>query len=125
RAVGTLLRLDDDRERGADGLAKLAGDAALLAVRIAAQRVQATEARRRWRLFFRVPDRDLAREHVAPGQREPLEQLLQEQAAEKVLDRFHGSERSLGGRACARTGNLLQRRRIPLSRARRRSPDVP
>src|SRR5262245_20894867 len=37
-AVGAWLGLDRDRERRADRLAKLAGDAPLLAVRIAAQR---------------------------------------------------------------------------------------
>src|SRR4029079_8266968 len=45
RAVGALLGLDVDRERRAHRLAQLARDAALLAVRIAAQRVQAAEAR--------------------------------------------------------------------------------
>jgi hypothetical protein len=44
RAVVALLRLDGDRQRRADRLAQLAGDAALLAVRVAAQRVQAAEA---------------------------------------------------------------------------------
>src|SRR3546814_198527 len=37
-AVGALLRIDGDRKRRADRLAQLAGDAALFAVRIAAQR---------------------------------------------------------------------------------------
>ena len=42
---GRRLGLDGDGLRRAHGLAKLAGDAALLAVRVTAQRVQATEAR--------------------------------------------------------------------------------
>src|SRR5574342_570349 len=45
RAVGPLLRLDVDGERRAHRLAQLAGDAALLAVRVAAQGVQPAEAR--------------------------------------------------------------------------------
>src|SRR6476660_7562940 len=40
RAVVALLALDGDGERGAHRLAQLAGDAALLPVRISAQRVQ-------------------------------------------------------------------------------------
>jgi hypothetical protein len=43
-AVGALLRFDGDRERRAYRFAQLAGDAALLAVRVAAQRVQAAKA---------------------------------------------------------------------------------
>src|SRR5258705_13934270 len=44
-AVGARLGLDRDGERRADGLAQLAGDAALLAVGITAQRMLAPEAR--------------------------------------------------------------------------------
>ena len=44
-AVGARLALDDDALRRADRLAQLAGDAALLAVGIAAQHVLAAEAR--------------------------------------------------------------------------------
>src|SRR3546814_20474740 len=44
-AVGPRLRLDRDRERRADRLAELAGDAALLAVRITDQHVPAAEER--------------------------------------------------------------------------------
>src|SRR5262245_9142474 len=51
-AVGALLALDGDGERGAHGLAQLAGDAAFLAVLVAAQRVQAAEARRQRRLLL-------------------------------------------------------------------------
>src|SRR6185369_4096623 len=42
RAVGALVRFDRDRHCRAHGFAQLAGDAALLAVLVAAQRVQAT-----------------------------------------------------------------------------------
>ena len=60
RAVVRDVGLDGDRQRRAHRLAQLAGDAALLAVRIAAQRMQAAEARRLRRLLFRVVDRELA-----------------------------------------------------------------
>jgi hypothetical protein len=46
RAVVADVALDRDRQRRADRLAQLAGDAALLAVLVAAQRVQAAKARR-------------------------------------------------------------------------------
>src|ERR1700730_2675910 len=46
-AVGRHLRVDGDAPRRAYRLAQLAGDTALLAVRVAAQRVQAAKA---WRL---------------------------------------------------------------------------
>src|SRR6185503_18129180 len=54
RAVVALLALDRDRERRAHGLAQLAGDAALLAVGIAAQSVQAAEARALGRLLLGI-----------------------------------------------------------------------
>src|SRR6185437_11321137 len=54
RAVGCNIGLDRDADRGADRLTKLAGDAALLPVRIAAQRVQAAKARRLRRLFLGI-----------------------------------------------------------------------
>src|SRR5690606_5791807 len=44
-AVAARLGLDGDGQRRADRLAELAGEAALLAVRVAAQRVLAAEAR--------------------------------------------------------------------------------
>src|SRR5574340_879367 len=44
-AIDALFRFDGDGERGADRFAQLAGDAAFLAVWIAAQRVQAAETR--------------------------------------------------------------------------------
>src|ERR671913_82063 len=53
RAVVADIGFDRDRERRADRLAELAGDAAFFAVVIAAQRMQAAEARRQRRLLFR------------------------------------------------------------------------
>src|SRR6185503_19337866 len=54
RAIVTDVALDRDRERRTHGLAELAGDAALLAVRVTAQRVQTAEARRLRRLLLGV-----------------------------------------------------------------------
>ena len=59
------LGLDGDRQGRADRLAQLAGDATLLAVGIAAQRVLATKARAERSLFVGVVDRDGSPEHVA------------------------------------------------------------
>jgi hypothetical protein len=86
-AVGTLVRLDRDRQRRAHGLAQLAGDATLFAVVIAAQRMQAPEARRQRRLLFRELNGDLAGEHVLPGDRHALEKLQQREAGDEVLQR--------------------------------------
>lgn len=55
-AVGALLGLDRDGLCRADGLAQLAGDAALLARRVAPQRVLATETGRDGALFEGVVD---------------------------------------------------------------------
>src|SRR5688572_24235021 len=59
---------DGDGLRRADRRAQLAGDAALFAVRIAAQRVLATKARRDRVLLERIVDGGLAREEVAHGE---------------------------------------------------------
>src|SRR5687768_16089411 len=53
RAIFSLFAFNVDGQRRADGLAKLAGDAALFAVRVAPQRVQAAEARAHRRLLLR------------------------------------------------------------------------
>src|SRR5712692_10579314 len=86
RAVGALLGLDRDRERGAHGLAQLAGDAALLAVRVAAQRMQSPEARAHRRLLLGELHRDLAPEEMAPGERHALHQLDQQERPEEAAD---------------------------------------
>src|SRR3982751_5037916 len=77
RAVVANVALDRDRQRRADRLAQLAGDAALLAVLVAAQRMQAAEARAERGLLFRVLDRHLLREKVATGQPHALEELAE------------------------------------------------
>src|SRR5512145_719337 len=90
RAVGPLLRLDVDRERGAHRLAQLARDAALLAVRVAAQRVQSAEARANRRLLLRELHRDLAREHVLAREHHSAEELEQQERAQEVENAGHG-----------------------------------
>jgi hypothetical protein len=84
RAVGAGLGLDGDGQRRTGRLAQLAGDAALLAVRIAAQRVQAAEARRNGRLLLRILDGELALEQVAAGQPHAAEELGEQQTVQVV-----------------------------------------
>src|SRR5690242_9466918 len=93
RAVGALLALDVDRERRADRLAELAGDAAFLAVRIAPERMQAAEARALRRLLLRELHGDLAREEMPSGEREPLQELDQHERVEKLGEPLHVSSR--------------------------------
>src|SRR6266508_4376992 len=71
-AVRALLGLDRDRKRRANGLAQLARDAAFLAVRVAAQGVQAAEARAHRGFLLWELHRDLAPEQMASGERHPL-----------------------------------------------------
>src|SRR5690606_6645554 len=91
-AAGAVLahfRIDGDRQRRADRLAQLAGDAALLAVRIAALRVQAAEARRLRRLFLGVIDRDLRLEEVAQRQRQARPEFGQVPGLDPRTQCFH------------------------------------
>src|SRR5690606_39201701 len=64
-AVGARCRVDGDRRGRTHGFAQLAGDAALLAVGIAAQRVQPAEARARRGALVGVVHGDLGRHEVA------------------------------------------------------------
>src|SRR5690606_23347053 len=83
--VGTLIRFDRDCHGRANCFTQFAGDATLFPVRVTTQCVQTTETYRLRRFLFRVFHRDLAREHVAAGQRHALEELAQHQATEKSL----------------------------------------
>src|SRR5215470_11336932 len=83
--VAARPRLDGDRLCRTDRLAQLAGDATLLTVRIAAQRVLAAEARRQRPLLERVVERRLRLEEVAHRQDEGLDELLQEQRAGSLI----------------------------------------
>src|SRR5690349_13472449 len=89
RAIGALLALDVDGERRADRLAQLARDAALLAVRIAPQGMQAAKTRTHRRLLLGELHRDLAREDMPPRQRHAARQLKEHERAEKLDDAVH------------------------------------
>src|SRR3989344_7265653 len=88
-AVRALFRFDTDATGRTDGLTQLAGDAALLAVRVSTQRVQAAETRRLRGLLLRVTDGNLSDEQVFSGYREPAQQFPQQKNPQEM---FHGSK---------------------------------
>ena len=75
--VAPWPRLDGDGLRRADRLAQLAGDAALLSVRIAPQRKLAAKAGRERPLLERIIQRHLRLEEVAHRQEERRNELRQ------------------------------------------------
>src|SRR5262249_44934888 len=79
--VATRPGLDGDGLRRADRLAQLAGDAALLAIGVAAQRMLAAEARRDCAFLERIVQRGLRLEEIAHGERERRYEFLEEQRA--------------------------------------------
>src|SRR4030095_6197675 len=78
RAVLAFLRFDRDRERGTHGLTQFARNAAFLAVRIAAQRMQSAEPRALRRLLLGKLNRDLACAHVPAREHEAAPELAQQ-----------------------------------------------
>ena len=86
QAIVADIGLDGDRKRRAHRLAQFAGDATLLAVRVAAQRMQTAEARALRSLFFRVIDRHLGPEHVLQGHPQALEQLPEQKGFEEAAN---------------------------------------
>src|SRR6516225_3645749 len=86
-AILAGLGLDRDRECRTYRLAQLAGDAALLTVGVTPQRVLAAKAGAERTPFEWVVDRDRAFEHVAQGQRQPRQQLAEQQAAGATLEK--------------------------------------
>src|SRR4029077_19812941 len=76
---------DGDRLRRADRLAQLASDAALLAVRIAAQHVLAAEARRERAFLERIVQRRLRLEEIAHRQGESLHELPEKCRARRLI----------------------------------------
>src|SRR5258707_2171110 len=76
--VAARARLDGDRLGRADRLAQLAGDAALLAVGIAAQRVLAAQARREMPLLERIVERGPGLEEEPQSAHEDRHKLLKE-----------------------------------------------
>src|SRR4029079_15637708 len=78
--IAARTGLDGDRLRRANRFAEFTGNAPLLAVRVATQRVLATEARRDRILLVRVIDRGLSPKKVAHAQHEAGHELQQKQA---------------------------------------------
>src|SRR5690606_40637693 len=64
--VGCDIRFDRDRKRRTNCFAQLAGDAALLSVRVAALRMQSAVARRLRRLLLRILDRNVRTKRELP-----------------------------------------------------------
>src|SRR6266436_5515453 len=89
--VAARSGLDRDGQGRANGLAQFAGDAALLAIRIAAQRMLAAEARRERPLFERIVERRLALEEVAHRQRDGADEFLQEQRSRRLAQSHDSS----------------------------------
>src|SRR5262249_38796143 len=88
--VGAGPRLYGDGLRRTDRLAQLAGDAALLAVRIAAQRVLAAKARGELPLLERIVERWLRLEEIAKAEHECRHELLEKQCAGGLIQ-FHAA----------------------------------
>ena len=84
--------------RRADRLAQLAGDAALLAIGVAAQRMFAAEARRDRAFLERIVERGLRLEEIAHGERKRRHEFLEEQRAGGLIE-LHGALLS-GGASC-------------------------
>ena len=75
QAIGARIRINRDSERRADRFTKLAGDTALLAVRVAPQGMQTSKAGRLWRFLFGILYRDLLGKKIAQGHTKPLQEL--------------------------------------------------
>src|SRR5581483_5961259 len=76
--VAPRARLDGDRLRRTNRLAQLAGDAALFAVRVAAQRMLPAEARRDRVLFERIIDGCLRPKEIAHAEHKARQELPEE-----------------------------------------------
>src|SRR5437764_5347460 len=93
--VAARARLDGDGLGRADRLAELAGDAAFLAVRVAAQRMLAAQARRAVVRFEGVVDRRLRREEVLHRKPKGREELPEEDRLRGLVELHRPSLRSL------------------------------
>src|SRR3981189_3214862 len=98
--------------RRADRLAQLAGDAAFFAIRIAAQRVLATEARRDRPLLKGIVQRRLRLEEITHGEKERR-------------DEFRQQKRARGGVDVDTHSDLISGRSPQIAARRRRSPPSP
>src|SRR5215204_3034113 len=83
--VAARAGLDGDRLRRANRLAQLAGNAALLAVGVAPQRVLAAETRRQRVLFERIVDGRLRLEEVLQAEPKGLQELPKEHRARGLI----------------------------------------
>src|SRR5581483_531838 len=95
--VPPRARFDGDRLRGADRLTQLAGDAALLTVRIAAQRMFAPEARRNHAFFERIIQRRFGCEEIAHREEEPRDKFEEKKPARVEIE-FHRFLTAVPGR---------------------------
>src|SRR6185312_13574820 len=86
RTVLPRFRFDRDGERRTDRLAQLARDAPLLAIRVAAKRMQTAKARTHRRLLLRELHGDLGPEHVGQGHAQALPQFDEQVGIEKVAE---------------------------------------
>src|ERR1700730_7292481 len=92
-AVVARLGLDGDRECRTDRLAELAGDAALLAIGVAPERVLAAKARAERPLLVGIVHRRRRLEHVSEGERQPRDQLPEQDRPRAAIEKGH--DRSL------------------------------
>src|SRR5581483_3146027 len=109
--VAARARLDGDRLRRADRLAQFAGDAALLAVGVAALRMLTAEARRDRSLLERIVQRRLGLEEVAHAEHEAGDELRQEDRAGRLIQSHGRISRLLISAPGRRTAT--RRRRSP------------
>src|SRR5690625_3854200 len=91
RAICAGFGLDGDRLRRADGLAELAGNAALLAIRIAAKRELPPETRAERPLLERVVDGRLRLEEIPHADPKPDPDIPEQEIEQRFSDgKCHG-----------------------------------
>jgi len=85
QAIGARIRFNGNSERRADGLTKLAGDTALLAIWVAPQGMQTPKSRRLRRLLFRILYRYFLGKKIAQGHTKPLQELPQQERLHQAV----------------------------------------
>src|SRR5205085_687031 len=98
-SVFAWLCLDRDGERRAHGLAQLAGDAALFAVRITSKRMLTAKARTQGAFLKRVVERRLRLEEITYGETKGLHQLPQEDRTRGPVEECHALTLPFGEQA--------------------------
>src|SRR5262249_22128245 len=106
-----------DRESWANGFAKLAGDAALLAIRVAPQRMFSPETRAEGTLLVGIVDRHPRTKQISKGEPETGEQLGQQQASARTGEYSHSL--TFPAPFMAATRKRRARRRSPRPKAAR------